>query len=218
MSDEFRLQIPKRLTQGPPELVAEWNRMVTALERLERGVKARTLRPSATTRIATGPTGQRVNVLPGTGGGGSGVSLCALGLLRDASDLDGASEGDVYLSAGFVNAAGDSYPVGGPEGTILTPTIGDTVYAECDVEVEVDDGVLTGGWSSSAADIGQASSMPTDDTLDDSNTTGTIYAPLGEWIDDGDSNPQWQGASCGNVTFILCVQSNNTATANYYRG
>lgn len=191
---------PDRNTPGDPRLL--------------RSIHARTPKSSGEEThlpggVVVGDSGRRAR---------SASVPCALGRVLSAAGLDGASEGDVYLPAGFVNAAGDSYAVGGPEDTILTPTIGDTFYVELDVEVEVDDGVLTGGWSSSAAALAQDSSMPSDDTLDDTSTTGTVYAPLGEWIDDGNGNPRVQGLSCGNVTFILCVQSNNTATANYYRG
>lgn len=73
MSAEFHIDLPKRLTGGPAELVREWNRMIENQRKLAAAIQARTLRPSATTRVQVSPGGSYVNVKPtraGRGGGG----------------------------------------------------------------------------------------------------------------------------------------------------
>jgi len=152
------------------------------------------------------------------GGGGAGGIVCALGVLKDASALGGASAGDVYITAGTINAAGTHTTVGGTGGTIFTPAIGDFIYAEVELTATEADSVLTGAWTAASAALVQASSVPADHAWEVGDNVGKAYASLGGWVDDGDSNPFWQGESCGDVTFVFCVQSDNTGEARYYRG
>lgn len=145
--------------------------------------------------------------------GGGGRMVCALG-----TEV-GLAGGTVYLKAGSIHAAGVHAAVGG-DGTAFTPVIGDVVWAEVEISAVVEDGVLTGEWSASGAQLGSGGAVPDDHEWTDAAAVGKAYAPLGRWEGDGGSpeEPMWIGESCGDVTFRFCRMSYQRGVATFYRG
>lgn len=142
---------------------------------------------------------------------GPETASCSLGLI-----LNGDGD-NVYLSIGAINAGGTHEIVGG-EDTTITPTVGNIVYAEVELEAELTDGgAFNGSFTADSAAIVSASSVPDDHSWTSSAASGKSYRALGTWVADGEGDPKWQGFGCGDVTFKLCFVTTDSADAHSYR-
>lgn len=160
MSADYRLDLPRRLSGGPADLVAEWNRMVEAMKTLDRAMRARTIRPGDGTRINVSPSGTTIGVLPRSGRSSGGVlpfqiSVTPSSIKAAAGVLDGDSiaatvesspaNGTWYLEAKVtINATTGVVTATAVQWTLTTPSTSTTtdfyqIIGEVDVVAGVPD-------------------------------------------------------------------------------
>jgi len=155
-------------------------------------------------------TGAGGILLEGEAGGKvSALDPCAFGRA-----IAGATSGKKTLSAGQIHANGIHTPEGGDGGTEFTPTDGNYIWAEVNIEADQDDDdLLTGDWTPTGATLATGSSVPDDHTFTNVAPSGKAYAPLGLWV-----GTSFVAYGCGDVTFKFCRNNSISGTASFYRG
>lgn len=142
-------------------------------------------------------TGEEVMIVNCRISAASAVSECPLGSLTADPD----NVGKLKITPGYVHGGGTSILL---ELNNITATIGDKVYVKVGwTATAVDDVLMTGGTMTTAI-IEQSSADETDDEFTKDSLTGFHWRVLGEWIDDGNANPQWVKDGCGSYNVKMC--------------
>ncbi len=158
------------------------------------------VRPGKNVTVDVTPTGTFINAL---GGGAAADANCPFA----DTYIDGTA---IMLRGGVVTGGEGSITVSDTSiGTVSSPPADETqVWLEVSFSAaEVDDVLMPGGDATSAS-IGSGSTIPSNDLPTAASTSGTLYIPLGDWMDD-----TFRPAGCGNFQIAHCP-----GTLSYIRG